>query len=82
MRVFFRLPKILGVYPGFSFGPEDFRQLKTIKAPNGTKSDFAIVYAIKGDHNRIKIGVTQNPARRIAALKTASLVPEPSVGLG
>src|SRR6201998_4101600 len=75
MRVFFRLPKFLGFYPGFSLGPEDVRQLKALKAPARTQSDFAIVYAIRGDHNRIKIGVTQNPARRIAALKTASPFP-------
>jgi hypothetical protein len=72
MRVFFRLPKILGIYPGFSFGPEDFRQAKAIASG---KSDFGVVYAIKGDHNRVKIGVTQNPRQRLAALKTASPFP-------
>src|ERR1700747_689568 len=72
MRVFFRLPKILGIYPGFSIGPEDLRRAKAITV---AKSDFAIVYAIRGDHNRIKIGVTQNPTRRISALKTASPFP-------
>jgi hypothetical protein len=61
MRIFFRFPRVFGISPGVSFGPEDFRQRKT--APRTTSrhadSDYAIVYAIKGDHNRVKIGVTQ-----------------------
>jgi hypothetical protein len=77
MRIFFRFPRVFGVSPGVSFGPEDFRQGKT--APRTTSrhadSDFAIVYAIKGDHNRVKIGVTQNPRQRMLALKTASPFP-------
>jgi hypothetical protein len=77
MRIFFRFPRVFGISPGVSFGPEDFRQRKT--APRTTSrhadSDYAIVYAIKGDHNRVKIGVTQNPRQRLLALKTASPFP-------
>jgi T5orf172 domain len=77
MRIFFRFPRVFGISPGVSFGPEDFRQRKT--APRTTSrhadSDFAVVYVIKGDHNRVKIGITKNPRQRLLALKTSSPFP-------
>jgi hypothetical protein len=73
MRVFFSGPRIAGIRPGVSFGPEDFRKLRA--KPAAGPIDASFVYVIRGDHNLTKIGVTTNPSARLASLRTASAFP-------
>lgn len=75
----------MGIRPGVSLGREDFvgsgvgyagypSARKTQQAP-GKQMEGGFVYAIRGDHNLIKIGVSQNPNARLASLRTASAFP-------
>jgi hypothetical protein len=76
MRVFFSGPRIMGVRPGVSFGPEDFRRSAGVRQRQAAEPvTGAFVYVIRGDHNMTKIGVTTNPSARIASLRTASPFP-------
>jgi Meiotically up-regulated gene 113 len=74
MRVWFGGPRILGVRTGISFGPEDLRRFsnnsRTKASTASTGGTF--IYVIKGEHERVKIGVSNNPARRLSELKTGS----------
>lgn len=67
----------MGIRPGISLGREDFArgsQRRTQKAA-GQRMDGGFVYAIRGDHNLVKIGVSGNPNARLAQLRTASAFP-------
>ncbi len=70
MRFFFIGPRILGIRPGISFGPSDFRKAF---APNASRSNMtgSFVYVIRGDHNLVKVGVSTNPNARLAQLRSA-----------
>lgn len=74
MRLWFSGPRILGVRTGISLGPDDFRR---ISAPTGAVSSRAapaLVYVIKGPHDYVKVGVSADPAARMATLQTGSPV--------
>jgi Meiotically up-regulated gene 113 len=76
MRFFFIGPRIFGIRPGISFGPNDFRKAfaRTSAVPAEPMTG-GFVYAIRGDHNMIKIGMTTNPRARLAQLRTGSAFP-------
>jgi len=82
MRIWFGGPRVMGIRPGISLGKEDFvgsgigyaGARKTQRTP-GNQMDGGFVYAIRGDHNLVKIGVSQNPNARLAAMRTASAFP-------
>lgn len=68
MRFWISGPRMFGglIRPGVSFGREDFRRMS--HAP--TAMDF--VYVITSDTGMSKIGITTNPAARLATLQTGS----------
>lgn len=72
MRFFFTGPRIFGLRPGISFGPEDWRRA-TRKTSSSITGSF--VYVVRGDHNLTKIGITTNPTARLATLRTSSPFP-------
>jgi hypothetical protein len=66
MRFWLSGPRILGIRPGISFQPSDFR-------PRPSRPRAAsYIYVIKGEENNVKIGVTKKPAERLAQLRTGS----------
>lgn len=75
MRLFFLGPRILGIRPGISLGPEDLRRLNRPKADRVQAQQGSFIYVMKGDHGYCKIGVSRNPLDRLATLHTASPVP-------
>lgn len=76
MRFFFTGPRILGLRPGISFGPSDFRKLSRPQAPLGVgRMTGSFVYVIKGAGNHHKIGVSTDPIARLATLQTGSHEP-------
>src|SRR5215469_10025054 len=66
-RFWFSGPRILGIRPGISFSPNDFKINRPRKPIEGS-----FVYVIKAPNDRVKIGVTKNPSARLAALQTGS----------
>jgi hypothetical protein len=77
MRFFFIGPRILGIRPGISFGTNELLRLATKPKHRKPAEPMtgSFVYVIRGDHNMIKVGVTTNPAARLASLRTASAFP-------
>jgi hypothetical protein len=76
MRFFFSGPRILGIRPGISFGASELLRLATKpKHRPAEPMTGSFVYAIRGDHNMIKVGVTTNPRARLASLRTGSAFP-------
>ena len=77
MRVFFSGPRILGIRPGISFGPEDFggSRKRTQRPAAGEPIAGSFVYVVRGDHNLVKIGTTTDPRARLASPRTASAFP-------
>jgi hypothetical protein len=76
MRFFFQGPRILGIRPGIILGASDFsRGQRTQRNPAAAPLEGGFVYAIRGDHNMIKIGTTTNPRARLAQLRTGSAFP-------
>lgn len=69
MRFWVGGPRIFGLRTGVSFGPGDFAPRRA--APRGSMNG-SFVYVIRGQHNLVKIGVSTNPAARLATLQTAS----------
>lgn len=78
MRLRLNGPKIFGVRPTVSFGPEDF---KTRMGKPGRPSEgpappsIGFIYVIRGEHGLIKVGSSTNPRARLAQLRTASPFP-------
>ena len=78
MRLRLNGPKIFGVRPTVSFGPEDF---KTRMGKPGRSSEgpappsIGFIYVIRGEHGLIKVGSSTNPRARLAQLRTASPFP-------
>lgn len=70
MKLWFSGPSFFGIRPGVSFDAGQSTQRQT--AP---RVDGSFVYVVRGDHNMIKIGVTTNPAARLAQLRTGSPFP-------
>ena len=68
MRFFVSGPRIFGVRPGVVFDP--IQRSPTQNEPSGS-----FVYVIHGAHNLVKIGITTNPAARIAQIRTGSGFP-------
>ena len=77
MRFYLGGPRIAGIRPGISFGPEDFKQKRGSppRKPAGDITGGSFVYVLKGDHNLVKIGVTTNPSARLASIRTGSPFP-------
>jgi hypothetical protein len=75
MRFFIIGPRILGIRPGVSFGPSDFR--KAFGAKRGATGNMtgSFVYVIEGQAGHHKIGVSRDPIQRLAELQTGSPVP-------
>src|SRR6185437_8499627 len=76
MRFFFGGPRFFGIRPGVILGPRDFRRFfggGRASAAGAMTGSF--VYAFKGDHNLVKIGISTNPDARLAQLRTASPFP-------
>ena len=65
MRFYLFGPRFFGIRPGVSFQPSD---LRTPRPP----STATYIYVIKGDHEKVKIGVTKSPETRLAQLQTGS----------
>ena len=76
MRFFFTGPRILGLRPGVSFSPSDFRRLSRPTPGAGAgQMTGSFVYVIRGVGNHHKIGVSTDPIARIASLQTGSHEP-------
>jgi Meiotically Up-regulated Gene 113 (MUG113) protein len=77
MRFFFIGPRILGIRRGISFGTNELLRLATKPKHRKPAEPMtgSFVYVIRGDHNMSKVGVTTNPAARLASLRTASAFP-------
>lgn len=71
MRFFLFGPRFMGIRPGVSFSPNDL--VSRNQASSQITGSF--VYVLRGDHNMVKIGVTTNPAARLATLRTGSAFP-------
>jgi len=70
MRLFFLGPRILGIRTGISINPRDL----VPQRPAGTL-EGSFVYVVQGTHGLVKIGVSQDPNQRLAALQTGSPFP-------
>src|SRR2546423_562010 len=71
-------PRMFGVRPGISISPNDLRpkpKPTSLRRAAGDNIEGSFVYVVRGDHNMIKIGVTTNPAARLASLRTGSPFP-------
>lgn len=78
MRLRLNGPKIFGVRPTVSLGPEDFgkRMGKPGRFSNGRpQPSIGFIYVIRGEHGLIKVGSSTNPRARLAQLRTASPFP-------
>lgn len=78
MRLRLNGPKIFGVRPTVSFGPEDFakRSAKPSRFSQGVAPPtIGFIYVIRGEHGLIKVGSSTNPRARLAQLRTASPFP-------
>ena len=78
MRLRLSGPKIFGVRPTLSLGPEDFRTRirQTGRFSEGSAPpSIGFVYVIRGEHGLIKVGSSTNPRARLAQLRTASPFP-------
>jgi hypothetical protein len=69
MRFFVSGPRIFGVRPCVVFDP--IQRL----SPKQSEPIGSFVYVIHGTHNLVKIGITTNPAARIAQIRTGSGFP-------
>lgn len=74
MRLFFFGPRILGVRPGISLGPEDFRR-RGMPLETASGIDGSFIYVITGPPGMVKVGVTKNPRLRFATLQTGCPYP-------
>jgi hypothetical protein len=78
MRLRLNGPKIFGVRPTVTIGPEDFgkRMAKPSRFSQGvTPPSIGFIYVIRGEHGLIKVGSSTNPRARLAQLRTASPFP-------
>ena len=78
MRLRLNGPKIFGVRPTVSLGPEDFAK-RTGRAGRSSQGlapeSIGFIYVIRGEHGLIKVGSSTNPRARLAQLRTASPFP-------
>src|ERR1700739_1128350 len=73
MRFWFSGPRILGIRPGISFSPNDFKNKPNNRQKHASEHiEGSFVYVIKAPNDRVKIGVTKNPSASLAALQTGS----------
>jgi hypothetical protein len=72
MRFWIRGPRIFGARVGVSFGAEDFASRGSRQS---SPSGGSFLYVITGDHERVKVGVSIDPNRRLAELQTGSPFP-------
>ena len=78
VRFWFSGPRILGIRPGISLSPNDFKNKPSGRQREPIEGSF--VYVISGPDtfgraptpNRVKIGVTKNPSQRLKTLQTGS----------
>jgi len=71
MRFFFTGPRILGIRPGISLSPSDFRRTAR-RANTGGAMTGSFVYVVQGAGGHHKIGVSTDPIARLAQLQTGS----------
>jgi len=72
MRFFLFGPRFFGVRPGVSFDPS-----KPLSSrPRDAVDEKAFVYVIKGEHGRIKVGMTIDLDQRIAQFANRIGVPD------
>jgi hypothetical protein len=72
VRVWIGGPRILGMRTGVSLGREDFQSLRGSTQVKGSKPTPAFIYVIQDVENRVKVGITADPASRLNALQTTS----------
>jgi hypothetical protein len=75
MRFYLRGPRILGVRPGVSFGPNDFRKKPSPrrKAPAASKQmTGGFVYVLRDESGRHKIGLSTDPIDARIQLQSGS----------
>jgi hypothetical protein len=70
MRFFFIGPRILGIRPGISFSPNDFRKLSRPASSAKSEMTGGFVYVLADESGRHKIGSSRDPIDRIAKLQT------------
>lgn len=72
MRFFFTGPRILGIRPGISFGPNDFRRWgKAGSSSTGTMTG-SFIYVVQGAGNHHNIGVSTDPIAQLSKLQIGS----------
>lgn len=84
MRLIAFGPRLLGLRWGVSLGRRD---LEKIFNRGGTAQPFnpdtgSFLYVVRGDHGRVKIGITSNCNARLAQLQTGSAYPLEFVWIG
>lgn len=76
MRLIAFGPRFLGLRWGVSLGRRDFEKIFARGAAKANDPDTgSFLYVVRGDHNRVKIGITANPNARLAQLQTGSAFP-------
>src|ERR1700675_3910489 len=75
MRFFFMGPRILGIRPGISLSPDDFRKAfgsttTTTRSRGALTGSF--VYVIEGESGHQKLGVSRHPIQPLAQFQTGS----------
>ena len=74
MRIWIGGPRIFGARTGISFSPADFRARPSLRpsvSPSSVQNAPGMVYVITGA-SLVKIGISDDPLGRLAALQTAS----------
>jgi hypothetical protein len=78
MRLLLFGPRLFGLRTGISIGREDFRRAGQTHSGTGSAAidpDHSFVYVVKADNGLCKIGMTTNPAARLAQLRSGSASP-------
>src|SRR5215469_14247730 len=75
MRLIAFGPRFLGLRWGVSLGRRDFEKIFARGAKANNPDTGSFLYVVRGDHNRVKIGITANPNARLAQLQTGSAFP-------
>lgn len=75
MRLIAFGPRFLGLRWGVSLGRRDFEKIFASGAKASNPDTGSFLYVVRGDHNRVKIGITENPSARLAQLQTGSAFP-------
>jgi T5orf172 domain len=79
LRFWLAGPRVFGIRPGVSFGPEDFRRMASAgqqqQSAQGARRTSSFVYVIENSHGDVKVGISADPNGRMANLQTGNPFP-------